>query len=167
MSLTFQNNSQVWPTRMTHEFHPQNAPCSPRSLVHSVVGKPNQNNKLNMLNMLQKKTNKKQNKRVYRAYFRIQGKYPLCSKRASYFCNTSWLDSPKLMKELETVGFNRLSSLHIPLWHITLFTFFYFHSEIMRIPDKGRSRDLYVFYAVFKKLTEIPPLSCKIHGEHF
>ena len=59
MSLTFQNNSQVRPTRMTHEFHPQNAPCSPRSLVHSVVGKPNQNNKLNMLNILQKKTKSK------------------------------------------------------------------------------------------------------------
>ena len=31
-------------------------------------------------------------------------------------------DYPKLMKVLVTVGLNRLSSLHIPSWHITLFT---------------------------------------------
>ena len=35
-----------------------------------------------------------------RAYFRIQGKCPTCSKSASYIGNTICPDSPKLMKVL-------------------------------------------------------------------
>ena len=59
------------------------------------------------------------------AYIRIQGKCLTCSKRASYFGNTSWPDSPKLMKVLMTISLNRLSSLHIPSLHIIHFTVSY------------------------------------------
>ena len=67
------------------------------------------------------------------------------------------------MKVLVTVSLNRLSSLHIPSWYITLFTVCYFLSEILRIPDNGRKRSLRFFtlFFFFKKLTEIPPLNCK------
>ena len=60
---------------------------------------------------------------IDKTYFRIQGKYQTCSERTSYRGNGSLPDYPKLMKVLVTVGLNRLSSLHIPSWHITLFTF--------------------------------------------
>ena len=101
-----------------------------------------------------------------RAYFRIQGKRLTCSKRAPYLGDTSWPDSPKLMKVLVTIGLNRLSSLHIPSWHITLFAVSYFLSEILRIPNNGRNRNLEILLLFFfKKLPEIPSLNCKIHGE--
>ena len=47
------------------------------------------------------------------------------------------------------IGLNRLSSLHIPSWHITLFTVFYLLSEILRIPDDGRKRNLDILYSFF------------------
>ena len=56
--------------------------------------------------------------------------------------NTSQPDFPKLMKVLVTTVLNRLSSLYIPSWHITLFTVSYFLLEILRIPDNGRNRNL-------------------------
>ena len=39
------------------------------------------------------------------------------------------------MKVLVAIGLNKLSSLHIPSRHMTLFTVSYFLSEILRIPD--------------------------------
>ena len=86
-----------------------------------------------------------------RAYFRIQGKRSTCSKRTSYLGSTSLLDSTKLMKALVTLGLNRLSSLHILSWHITLFTVSYFLSEILRILDNGRNRSLETFYSFFSR----------------
>ena len=70
------------------------------------------------------------------------------------------------MKVLVAVGLNRLSSLHVPSRHMTLLTVSYFLSEILRIPDNGRNRNLEIFYSFFKKLTEIPPLNCKIYLEN-
>ena len=37
--------------------------------------------------------------------------------------NPIWPNSPKLMKVLVKIGLNRLSSLHIPPWHIAFFKF--------------------------------------------
>ena len=82
-----------------------------------------------------------------RAYFRIQGKHPAYSKRASYHGNTNWPDSPNLIKVLVTIGLNRLSSLHMPSWHISIFTDSYFLSEILRIPDNGRNRNLLLCFS--------------------
>ena len=42
-------------------------------------------------------------------------------------------------------------SLHIPLWHITLFTVSYFLSEILRIPDNGRNRNLEIFHSFLSR----------------
>ena len=66
----------------------------------------------------------------FRVCFRIWRKCPACLKRASYLGNTSWLDTPKLMKVLVAIDSNRLSSLHIPSWHITVSNFL---SEILRV----------------------------------
>ena len=66
--------------------------------------------------------------------------------------NTSWPDSLKLMKVLVTIHLNRLSSLHIPSWHITLVTVSYFLSEISRIPDNTRNRNLETCYSFLKNL---------------
>ena len=55
------------------------------------------------------------------------------------------------MKVSVTVGLNKLSSLHIPSWHITAFTVSYFLSEILRIPDNGRNRNLEIFYFFFQE----------------
>ena len=83
-------------------------------------------------------------------------------KRASYLGNT------KLVKVLATIGLNRLSSLHIPLWRIALFTVSNFLSEILRKLDHGRNRNLKIYYSFFfKKLTELPPLNYKIYGKIF
>ena len=67
-------------------------------------------------------------------------------KKAPYLDNTSWPDSPKLMKVLATIGLNRLSSLHILSLHITLFTVSYYFSENLRIPDDGRNGNLETFF---------------------
>ena len=84
-----------------------------------------------------------------RAYFRIERKHPTCSKMASNLGNTSWNDSQKLMRVLMTIGLNRLSSLHITSWHITHFTVSYFLSEILRIRDNSRNRNLEIFTRLF------------------
>ena len=84
-----------------------------------------------------------------RAYFRIQGKRPTCSERASYLGNTSWPDSPKLMKILVTIGLNRLFSLHITFWYITIYTVYYFLLETLRMPDDVRNRNFEIFYSFF------------------
>ena len=55
------------------------------------------------------------------------------------------------MKILVTIGLNRLSSWHIISGHITLFTVSYFFSEILRIPDDGRNRNLEIFYSFFQE----------------
>ena len=87
-------------------------------------------------------------------------------KKGILLDNISWPDYPNLMKVLVEIGLNRLSDLHIILGHITIFTVFYFLSEILIIPDNGRNRNLEICYFFFKKLTEMPPLKCKIHGEN-
>ena len=79
----------------------------------------------------------------------MQWKHLTCSKRASYLGNTSWPDSPKLMKVLVKIGLNRLSNLHIPSWHITFFTVSYFLSDILRIPADDRKRNLQIFTLFF------------------
>ena len=89
-----------------------------------------------------------------RAYFRIQGKHLKCSRRAFYLCNTIWPNSPKLMKVLVTICWNRLSSLHIPLWHIALFTVSYFLSEILRISHNGKNTNLKIYYSFFSRETQ-------------
>ena len=85
----------------------------------------------------------------------------------SYLCNTSWPDFPKLVKVLVAIVLNRVFSLQIPSRHITLFTVSCFLSQILRIHDNGRNRnlrDLLLFF--LKKLTEKPPQNCKIHWEN-
>ena len=57
------------------------------------------------------------------------------------------------MKVLVTIGLNRLSTLHIPYWCITPFTVSYFLSEILRIPDNGRNRNLEICYSFFLQET--------------
>ena len=57
------------------------------------------------------------------------------------------------MKVLVTIGLNRLSTLHIPSWCITPFTVSYFLSEILRIPDNGRNRNLEICYSFFLQET--------------
>ena len=99
--------------------------------------------------------------------FRIQGKHPACSQRASYLGSTSWPDSPKLIKVFMTIALNRLSSLHILSLHITLFMALYFLPEILRIPDNGRKRNLGFLFFLFSRNSQTPPLNCKIHWENF
>ena len=43
----------------------------------------------------------------------------------------------------------------------------FFPSEILKIPDNGRNRNLGICYSFFKKFTEILPLNSEIHGENF
>ena len=77
--------------------------------------------------------------------------------------NTNWPDSQKLMKVLVTIYLNRLSSLHIPLWHITLFTVSYLLSEIFRILDNSRNRNLEICYSFFQESHR----DFKIYEENF
>ena len=69
----------------------------------------------------------------------------------SYLGKTFLPDSPKLMKV--TIGLNRLLSLHIPSWYIALFAVSNFLSEILRIPDNGRNRNLKINYSFFVQET--------------
>ena len=87
-------------------------------------------------------------RRNTRAYFRIHRKCQTCSKRASYHDNTSWPDSPKQIKVLVTIGLNRLSSLHIASWHITLFSFL-FPLEDFENDDDSRNRNTEIFFFFF------------------
>ena len=59
------------------------------------------------------------------------------------------VDLIKLRKVFVKTSLNSQSTLHIPPWDITLFTVSYFFSEILRIPDNGRNRNLEVFYSFF------------------
>ena len=63
-----------------------------------------------------------------RAYFRIQGKHPIYSKRTSYFGNISWFDSSTTIKIQSINGnqFKQVPSLQAPfmgycscLWFIS------------------------------------------------
>ena len=67
------------------------------------------------------------------------------------------------MKVLVTIDLNRLSSLHIPLWHITLFTVSYLLSEIFRILDNSRNRNLEICYSFFQESHR----DFKIYEENF
>ena len=97
-----------------------------------------------------------------RVYFRFQGKHPTFSKRASYLGNTSWPDSPKLMKVLVTIGSNKLLSLYIRRACYCFYSFLYPPGDFENT-DSGRNRNLEVFYLIFfKNLTGIPSLNCKI-----
>ena len=91
-------------------------------------------------------------KRAVRAYFRIQEKHPTCSKRASYIRNTSWPDSPRLMKVSVTIGLSRLSSFHIPSC-----TFSISSRRFWEYLDDRRNWNLDIFYAFFKNSVKVSP----------
>ena len=96
-----------------------------------------------------------------RAYFRIQEKHLTCSKRASYIRNTSWPDSPRLMKVSVTIGLRRLSSFHIPSC-----TFSISSRRFWEYLDDRRNRNLEIF-TLFSRNWQIPRLTCKMHRKSF
>ena len=102
-----------------------------------------------------------------RQYFRIQAKRATCSKRVSYLGNTSWPCSPKLIKVLVKIGLNRLSSLQILSWYITLFTVSYFVPDISKNLVKTATEISRFVTLFFQELTEISPLNCKTFRENF
>ena len=83
-------------------------------------------------------------------YFRIQGKCPTCSKKASYPSN----------------GSEQFIQLHTPvIWFTLLFLqFFYFLSDILS-PLGDSRRNLQNFY--LKSILEMPSPKCKIHRDDF
>ena len=81
----------------------------------------------------------------------LEFKRPASSKRASYLGKTGWPDFLKLMKVLVTIGWNTSSSLHIPSWHITLFSVSYFLYMILRMPDNDGNGNLEICYSFFSR----------------
>ena len=108
---------------------------------------------------------------VHRVYFRIQGKHPTSSKRASYLGNTIWRVSPRLLK-IESIRdnwFKQVFQFHTHLYGIYLFLQFLISSwrfwEYLIMVE----REIQVFFTfmIFKKLTEMLPPNFKIHGKNF
>ena len=81
-----------------------------------------------------------------RAYFRIQEKHPICSKRASYFGNISWFASSTL-KNLWKVSVAICK--HFMIYRSCLIS--YFLSKVLRKPGDGRNRNLEIFWSTFPR----------------
>ena len=54
---------------------------------------------------------------VFRGYFRIRGKHPIYSKRASYFGSISWFDSPTSIK-IQSISGNPFKQV---IWFANIF----------------------------------------------
>ena len=80
-----------------------------------------------------------------RAYFRIQEKHPICSKRASYFGNISCFFN--LEKSVKSICGNLQTLYDISF----LFTVSYFLSKVLRKPGDGRNRNLEIFWSTFPR----------------
>ena len=93
----------------------------------------------------------------------IQKGHPTLVTQVDLILHNRWK-----LRALVTIGLNSLSSLHTLLRYFVLFKVSYFLSEIFKIPDSGSKRNLEIFTLfIFKKLTERPPLNCKINREDF
>ena len=106
-----------------------------------------------------------------RAYFRIQGKHPICVKRASYFGNISSFDYSTSMKIQSTSG----SCFKQFIWFANTFmvycscmqlliSFWRFGEYLMMIETEIQ-RFFTLF--IFKKITHMSVLNCKIHRKSF
>ena len=83
---------------------------------------------------------------VFITYVKIQGKHPICSKRAPWHGNKSWHESP-VWQELRYwwQSFYQLIPLHSPSWlYCTLYSFLFSLGDF-KYPSNGGKINLRIF----------------------